>query len=565
MRCHPETRAHEQRRSAEGKPHPDIRRSIKRAPARRLYPTNPGGSAARHRRSNRMTKHRIVQRAAAPVFRQGSRLGGLHSAGPSRNRGSSNARPLKPAIMRTGRLDCTILSTLRPPRGPAVASSPSVNSSGELPTLGLRTPVCGILRTKTTGWGKLMTNVQTDDDDEWIRLHWDPEMTVAEWWWTLAQARLTNPILPEPWGRGWDRRRAAGHATALGRAGALGPPTGIGVSLTAPTLLAHGSTELIERLVPAVLEGRHSWCQLFSEPGAGSDLAGLQTRAERDGDEWVINGQKVWTTLGQWADYGILIARSDATLPKHQGITFFALPMRQGGVEVRPLREMTGRAGFNEVFLTDARVPHDHVVGDVNGGWAVANTTLSVERQSIASTASDSSAAIPGSLAGHLSQPAGRFTRGEAEFAGAGVGRERVQQLIRLASDAGRLADATVRQDLARLHSLVEITAWHTGRANTGSAATGGEGNVAKLRNSQTVRLARELGNRILGMQGTVVGAGTASAGEIQEMTLFSPGPAIYGGTDEIQRNIIGERVLGLAKEPGPASTTPFNELLRNS
>jgi len=403
------------------------------------------------------------------------------------------------------------------------------------------------------------------DDEEWIHSTWDPQMTVAQWWRSLADARLANPMLPEPWGRDWNRRRAAEFAAALGRAGALGPPAGIGMSLAVPTLLAHGAPELIERLVPAVLDGRHSWCQLFSEPGAGSDLAGLQTKAERDGDEWVVNGQKVWTSSGQWADYAILIARSDPTLPKHQGITYFAFPMRQPGVEVRPLREMTGRAMFNEVFLTDARVPHDHVVGDVNGGWKVANTTLMVERQSIGgSTPTAFTAAIAGSRAGHLDQPAGRFIRGESELGGAGVGRGRVKQLTDLARDAGKLADPTIRQDLARLHSLVEITSWHMGRMKAGSAATGGEGNLAKIRNSQMVCLARELGNRILGMHATVVGAGALSGGEVQDLTMFSPAPAIYGGTDQVQRNIVGERVLGLAKEPGPATTTPFNELLHN-
>ena len=403
------------------------------------------------------------------------------------------------------------------------------------------------------------------DHVTWVRRNWDAEMTVAEWWRILAEARLANVMLPPPWGHGWDRSRAAEFAAALDRAGALGPPTGMGMSLVVPTLLAHGSSELIERLVPAVLDGRHSWCQLFSEPGAGSDLAGLQTKARRDGDEWIINGQKVWTSTGQWADYGILIARSDPTLPKHQGITYFAFPMLQSGVEVRPLREMTGRALFNEVFLTDARVPHDHVVGDVNGGWKVTNTTLMTERHGMGSAPSNFTAAIPGSRAGHLDQPAGRLVGGDAgRFPGTSIGRDLVLQLAELARKAGKLADATLRQDFARLYSLVEIATWHTGRMKAGSAVTGGEANVAKIRNSQTVCLARELGNRILGMGATVVGSDSASGGEVQELTMFSPGPAIYGGTDEVQRNIIGERVLGLAKEPGPAPTTPFHALLHN-
>ena len=209
----------------------------------------------------------------------------------------------------------------------------------------------------------MSTTVPSDVDvdaagiDAWLDTNWNPDLTVRDWWARVASAGLANPMLPAPYGRGWSRGQANDLARAMVARGALGPPAGLGMMLAAPTLLAHGSPELIERFVPRILDGEHGWCQLFSEPGAGSDLAGLQTRAERDGDEWVITGQKVWTSLGQWADYGILIARTDPDLPKHRGISYFAFPMRQDGVEVRPLREMTGRALFNEVFIDEARVP----------------------------------------------------------------------------------------------------------------------------------------------------------------------------------------------------------------
>ena len=414
-----------------------------------------------------------------------------------------------------------------------------------------------------------MADVSVDTADDaraWVVANWDPDATVAEWWQRLADAGLSNPTLPEPWGRGWSRAQSAALASAMVSAGAVGPPTGIGMMLAVPTILAHGSLELIEEFVPQILNGQHGWCQLFSEPGAGSDLAGLQTRAERDGDEWVINGQKVWTSGGQWADYGILVARSDPEQPKHRGISYFAFPMLQRGVEVRPLREMTGRAMFNEVFLTDARVPHANMIGDLNDGWKVANTTLMVERAGIGgANVAAPSAAIAGTVAGHLDMRVGDFSRtGGGAFGGGGVGHGRVKQLTELAREQGKLDDPVIRQGLAQLHSLVEITTWHMARAKAGSAATGGEGNLAKIRNSQMLHLARDLGCSILGMDATIVGDDAATGGDIQELVVFSPAPSIYGGTDQVQRNIIGERVLGLPKEPGPSRDTPFRELLHN-
>ena len=193
--------------------------------------------------------------------------------------------------------------------------------------------------------------------------------------------------------------------------GALGAPAGLGLLLAAPTIASHGTREQIDTYVRDIVTGRQAWCQLFSEPAAGSDLAGLQSRAGRDGDEWIVNGQKVWTSGGQYADLGMLLARTDTHVPKHQGITYFAFPMHQPGVEVRPLREMTGRALFNEVFMTDARVADDAVIGGENHGWAVANTTLMNERSGLGSGAGSplGSGATPGTVAGHLERRAGDF------------------------------------------------------------------------------------------------------------------------------------------------------------
>ncbi len=404
------------------------------------------------------------------------------------------------------------------------------------------------------------------DVDQWLDANWDPDLAVRAWWQRLAEARLSAPMLAPPYGRQWDRQQTVELVRAMTRRGALGPPSGIGMMLAVPTLLAHGSTELVETLVPRILDGSHGWCQLFSEPGAGSDLAGLLTRAERDGDEWVVTGQKVWTSTGQYADYGILIARTDPDASKHRGITYFAFPVRQPGVEVRPLREMTGRAIFNEVFIEGARVPHANVIGQVGDGWRVASTTLMVERMGIGgATVAAPSAAVPGTVAGHLDRPAGSFGQARPVIDEGMVSRQRVRALVDLARQRARLADATVRQDLARLYGLVEITEWHLARMKSGQAATGGEGNVAKLRNSDVVRLARDVAARILGMHATVTGPDTPGGGMWQELILFSPAPSIFGGTDQVQRNVVGERVLGLPREPGPPPDTPFRALPQNT
>ena len=410
------------------------------------------------------------------------------------------------------------------------------------------------------------TNSATDlNIDAWLDDNWQADLTVEEWWKRLADAGLAHPTLPPPHGRGWSRARAGELARAMVARGALGPPAGLGMMLAAPTLLAHGTPRLIEDLVPSILNGQHGWCQLFSEPGAGSDLAGLQTRAERDGDEWIISGQKVWTSMGQWADYGILIARTDPDAPKHRGISYFAFPMRQDGVDVRPLREMTGRALFNEVFIDEARVPHDHVIGDVGDGWRVANTTLMFERNSIGGeNVAAPSAALAGTIAGHLKRPAGAFGGQTPALGGGMVGPGRVKQLIQFARGTGSIDDPTIRQDLVRLHTLLQITGWHVSRMKSGSAATGSEGNLMKLRNSDITRLAREVGCGILGAGAMLTGPDSPTGGAIQELTVFSPAPAIYGGSDQVQRNIIGERGLGLPKEPGPDRDTPFSELPKN-
>ncbi len=422
---------------------------------------------------------------------------------------------------------------------------------------------------------------------DWLADNWDPELTVAEWWERLGSAGWSSPSLPKnAYGRDLSRSDAQAVSREIADFGALGPPGGLGLLLAAPTIATHGTQDQIDRFVRDIVTGQRGWCQLFSEPGAGSDLAGLTTRALRDGEEWIINGQKVWTSLGQAADLGMLLARTDPEVPKHQGISWMALDMHQSGVEVRPLREMTGNALFNEVFITDARVPESDVIGGVNNGWAVANTTLAFERSGLGAGGGGAGgmSAMPGTIAGQLDRRAGDFVvgrrprspRGEAAMLqpmGTGV-------LIALARDNGKDKDPIIRQGLAKLHTLGELGRFNTERMKAARAAgrdIPGLPNIAKLAMSDMMRLSRDLGMAIAGPAGTLHAYNAQDDAPLKAlpsgqlvaavtgMALYAQAPPIYGGTDQIQRNIIGERVLGLPKEPNNDRTSKFSELPKNA
>jgi len=434
----------------------------------------------------------------------------------------------------------------------------------------------------------------------WLEEHWDPELTVGEWWERLGTSGWAVPNWPvEHYGKGLSRSEGIQVAQAIARFGALGAPGGVGVLLAGPTIIAHGTPEQKERYLRDIVTGRASWCQLFSEPGAGSDLAGLQTRAVRDGDEWVINGQKVWTSGARQADLGMLVARTDPDVPKHKGITYFALDMRQPGVDVRPLREMTGRSLFNEVFITDARVPHANVIGGLNNGWAVANATLAYERAGLGAGGAAAGGAVGfggaammagasnrrvGDLVGGGWRAGGGEGGGEGGGAGGGVGAALsaggARLMAELARANGKAGDPTVRQDLARLHTLGEIARYTSLRQRALQSAgrdVPGAPNIAKLSMSRILRLSRDVGLRILGPLGTLhaynprdrqaldAATGNPFAGVVTELALFAQGPPIYGGTDEIQHNVIGERVLGLPKEPSDDPVVPFRDLPKNA
>jgi alkylation response protein AidB-like acyl-CoA dehydrogenase len=405
-----------------------------------------------------------------------------------------------------------------------------------------------------------------DDFRSWIDEHWDPDLTVAEWWELLGTAGWSAPTWPLEWyGKGVSRDEANQLSRVYGEKGALGPPAGLGLLLAGPTIVDHGTDAQREHYLRDIVTGQRAWCQLFSEPGAGSDLAGLQTRAVQDGDEWIVDGQKVWTSGGQYADLGMLLARTDADVPKHQGISYFGVEMDQGGIDVRPLREMTGRALFNEVFLSDARVADDALIGGRNKGWAVANTTLAYERSGLGAGGGPGAAgsALPGTKSGHLDRRAGDFASTRRAGGGGMFGRSSTF-LIDVAKDNGSIGDATIRQDLMRLHTMNEIARFTNLRLKAAKEAgrtPGAAANTAKLAMSRITRLSRDLGLRILGAAGTLSGKDAPHGGMLQEMALFAPAVSIYGGSDEIQRNIIGERVLGLPSEPRIDKDLPFRDL----
>lgn len=424
-----------------------------------------------------------------------------------------------------------------------------------------------------------------DEINSWLAENWDPDLTVAEWWQRLGLAGWSSPSLPEnAFGRGLSRGDANQVQSAISEFGALGPPGGLGLLLAAPTIATHGTAEQIDHFVRDIVTGQKAWCQLFSEPGAGSDLAGLQTKAMSDGDEFIVNGQKVWTSGGQIADLGMLIARTNSDVPKHQGITYFGIDMHQPGVDVRPLRELTGRALFTEVFMSDATVPAGAMIGGLNNGWAVANTTLAYERAGLGSGGGGGggSTAIPGTVAGQLENRAGDYVSGAKKSAGAGGGaafRDSGGMMIKLAQSMGKSDDPIIRQDLVRLHTYAQIGRFNNLRVKAAKAAghdIAGMGNIAKLSMSHMVRLQRDLGLRIVGPSGMLhtynekgrdaitEATGNPFLGAVTEMALFAQAPPIYGGTDQIQRNIIGERVLGLPKEPNQDKVLPFSELPKN-
>ena len=307
----------------------------------------------------------------------------------------------------------------------------------------------------------------------------------------------------------------------------------IGLGMVAPTFLAHGSDAAKELYLKKMYRGDLVGCQLFSEPGAGSDLASLQTKAEKDGDEWVITGQKVWTTGAQYSDVGEIIARTDPDLPKHKGLTGFIVDMRAPGVEIRPLRQMTGGSSFNEVFFNEVKVRDDHRLGDVNNGWNVALTTLMNERAAIGAGG------------------------------GGGGGINLYARVIEMVRHFGLDSDPIVRNELANLIIHNKVAGYNNQRAMDKIKAgqlPGPEMSIAKLAGTMNSTRLGAFISKVLGPK-LIADSGEWGTFQWNQLVLGAPGGRIAGGSDEVMRNIVGERVLGLPKDAGIDSKSPFRDL----
>jgi alkylation response protein AidB-like acyl-CoA dehydrogenase len=384
------------------------------------------------------------------------------------------------------------------------------------------------------GWGEPGFEM-TPDERERFNTEWTEKL--FEGGWICA----TWPT--EYGGKGLTTMQGVVLAEEFARAGAPLRADFFGDTLVGPTILQWGTEEQKKQFLPGIMKGTIAWCQGFSEPDAGSDLAGLKTRAELDGDEWVVNGQKVWTTQAQFADYCFVLARTDANAPKHAGISYLLVPMKQPGITVRPIEQVDGSAEFNEVFFDNARCPKDNVVGGVNNGWKVAMTTLGFERGMSATTS-------------HR-----RF-------------QKELDQIVEIARKNGKASDPLTRQRLAAAWSRVKIMEVNGYRALSdvlhGTKQAAALGPLNKMIWSEYHQRAMELAMDVLGMDGQLLtgsedeafvpGVGRRrgrpgyAVSPLQASFFFSRSETIWGGTSQIQRNIVGERVLGLPKEPKAAS-----------
>jgi alkylation response protein AidB-like acyl-CoA dehydrogenase len=399
----------------------------------------------------------------------------------------------------------------------------------------------------------------------WLAEHWDPELSLVAWRNMLADSGWGMPQWPVEWyGRGLPVGLARVVEEEFANVGAVGVAKSGVRLLAAATLLEHGTDLHKKKFLRRILTGEDTWCQLFSEPGSGSDLAGATTRADLNGDYWIINGQKVWTTSAHHANYGMLLARTDWDAPKHEGLSYFVIEIKQLGVDVQPLKQMNGHASFNQVFFTDAKVPQENLVAAVGDGWKVAMTTLAHERRGADGTTAPSKR---GSRTGRIYieeraeiETALQPYRWYPQRAG------RVDLVIERAKETGTDRDPHVRQEIAKLMIMAKSAEWTARRARAAQRQgrpQGPEGSLGKLAASNVARAAAHVHTLITGADALLTGGGSPRDGIIAEILVSVPATSIAGGTDEIQRNIIAERVLELPKEPR-FDTGPFRKVRRN-
>jgi alkylation response protein AidB-like acyl-CoA dehydrogenase len=383
-----------------------------------------------------------------------------------------------------------------------------------------------------------------DDVRSWLAANWQGTDDAA-WRARVVQAGWAAPTWPpDCFGRGLSRDEANTVALEFRAAGApgAGVETKGYAALAGNTIVEFGSDKLKRTVLPRFLSGEwRRGCLLYSEPGNGSDLAGLQTRAERDGDVFVVNGQKIWTTGGHEAQCALLLARTDWDVPKHAGISFFIIPMDLPGIEVRPIRQMTDESDFNEVFLTDVRVPVSALIGQLNDGWRVLQIALKEERRTMGFE-----------LGGRKRKDTDRapiFTESD--------------DLIEAARSAGQLDDEAVRQEIMRIHSWRLVNDWTAVRARQQIQAGGGSSlaSLGKLAKSRILHSSWALRYRLLGPRAMLYDPADAHAYRVDHQLMWSFINSIGGGTDQIQRNIIGERILGLPKGYEPDRDMPFRDV----
>jgi alkylation response protein AidB-like acyl-CoA dehydrogenase len=416
------------------------------------------------------------------------------------------------------------------------------------------------LRDRTCGWltehlpSGWMEAIDAGDADRMATLR--AGIDYAAWCSAFGDSGFATPTWPAEYGAGLSL--APGQARVvnevLNHYRVPRPGNIIGIGMGGPTVIAWGSEDLKQRFLRGIATNEEIWCQLFSEPGAGSDVAGLATRAERDGDEWVVNGQKVWTSLAHLARYGMLLARTDPDQPKHKGLSYFVIDMHQPGVEVRPLRQITGDAEFNEVFFANARVPDEWRLGPVGEGWRVAITTLMNERVSLSG---------PGSVSGDT------------------IGGSPVQRVV---DRSAPMRDPRLRQRLVAAwidHRVIALNNQRAADRRRIGAEPGPEGSITKLQSAEFNQRLQKLAVDLEGVNGIAwegqglsgestlsfvagAGGGTDDPRTVARGFLRSQANTIEGGTSSIMRNILGERVLGLPKEPDSSRDVPWKDVLRS-